>query len=257
MKIIVRFARQISFFAPAAVMGAWGVVMLHTFMTGHLSRLLAPMFRNYVLATSFLLFALSIFYLLLYQPESENGSVLNFRRFGRWMVLLVPVLAASILSPSAISSTTLDKHGPGPTPDTPAMPTWYSVSQDNAKKVLETGPGQPVPIEVTELVTISRSPDEIKAFEGRKVRSVGWVFSKPDGTRKLVRGIMWCCAADIIPVSVDLSGNTAGNWKENQWFEIVGTATFSSTSGHITPRIDVETIKPTDEPDEPYLSPSP
>jgi putative membrane protein len=255
--MITRIARQISFFAPAAIMGAWGVVMLHTFMTGHLSRLLAPMFRNYVLATSLLLFVLSILYLLLYQPESENGSVPNFRQFGRWMALLMPILAASILSPSAISSITLVKHGSGPTADTPAMPTWYSVSQENAKKVLEADSSQPVPIEVTELVTISRSPDEIKVFEGRKVRSVGWVFSKPDGTRKLVRGIMWCCAADIIPVSVDLSGNTAGDWKENQWLEIVGTATFPSTLGHVTPRIEVDTIRPTDEPDEPYLSPSP
>ena len=42
-------ARQISFFAPAAVMSAWAVVMFHTFATGHLNRLLSPMFRPCIL----------------------------------------------------------------------------------------------------------------------------------------------------------------------------------------------------------------
>jgi uncharacterized membrane protein YcgQ (UPF0703/DUF1980 family) len=66
---------------------------------------------------------------------------------------------------------------------------------------------------------------------------------------------MWCCAADAQPAPVELDGNTSGDWKESQWLEVVGTARFPSTPGHVVPRIDVESIKPTQEPDEPYLSP--
>jgi uncharacterized membrane protein YcgQ (UPF0703/DUF1980 family) len=47
----------------------------------------------------------------------------------------------------------------------------------------------------------------------------------------------------------------SGDWKDSQWLEVVGTAHFPSTLGHAVPQIDVESIKPTQEPDEPYLSP--
>jgi uncharacterized repeat protein (TIGR03943 family) len=255
--MIDRIARQILFLAPAAVMSAWATVMLHTIATGHINRLLSPMFRNYVLTAALLLFVLSVLYVLLYQPDSETAPALaptgRLRQFGRWLVLLVPVIAASILSPSALSSTTLNNRSStaGVTP----MPTWNAASQQKGKEVLDADPNQPVPVEVTDLITLSRSPDQIKAFEGRKVRTVGLLVNQPGNAPKLVRWIMWCCAADAQPASVELGGTISGNWKDTQYLEVVGAARFPSTLGHVVPRIDVESVKPTREPDEPYLSP--
>jgi uncharacterized repeat protein (TIGR03943 family) len=252
-----RIARQISFFAPAAVMSAWATVMLHTIATGHINRLLSPMFRNYVLTAAILLLVLSALYVLLYQPDSETTPAIaptgRLRQLGRWLVLLVPVIAASILSPSALSSTTLTNRSSsaGVAP----MPSWNAASQKSAQEALAADPNQPVPVEVTDLITLSRSPDQMKAFEGRKVRTVGLLVNQAGNAPKLVRWIMWCCAADAQPASVELGGNTSGDWKDSQWLEVVGTAQFPSTLGHAVPRIDVESIKPTQEPDEPYLSP--
>jgi len=252
-----RIARQISFFAPAAVMSAWGTVMLRTIATGHINRLLSPMFRNYVLTAALLLFVLSALYVLLYQPDSETAPAPaptgRLRQFGRWLVLLVPLVAASILSPSALSSTTLTNRSS--TAGVAPMPSWNAASQKNAQAALDADPNQPVPVEVTDLITLSRSPDQMKAFEGRKVRTVGLLVNQPENAPKLVRWIMWCCAADAQPASVELGGNVSGNWKEDQWLEVVGAAQFPSTLGHVAPRIEVESIKPTQEPDEPYLSP--
>jgi uncharacterized repeat protein (TIGR03943 family) len=249
-------ARQISFLAPAAVMSAWATVMLHTIATGHINRLLSPMFRNYVLAAAILLIILSALYLLLYQPNSEPAPALaptgRLRQFGRWLVLLIPFVAASILSPSALSSTTASVRGlNGAAP----MPSWNAESQAKAKEVLDADPNQPVPVEVTDLITLSRSPEQIKAFEGRKVRSVGLFVAQSGSAPKLMRWIMWCCAADAQPASVELSGNTSGDWKDTQYLEVIGTAHFPSKLGHVMPQIEVESIKPTQEPDEPYLSP--
>jgi len=255
--MIDRIARQISFFAPAAVMSAWATVMLHTIATGHINRLLSPLFRNYVLTAAILLLVLSALYVLLYQPESETAPALaptgRLRQLGRWLVLLVPLVAASILSPSALSSTTLTNRSStaGVTP----MPSWNAVSQEKAKEVLDADPNQPVPVEVTELITLSQNPAQLKAFEGRKVRTVGLFHTEPEHVPKLIRWIMWCCAADAVPASVELGGDTSGDWKESQWLEVIGTAQFPSTLGHVMPRIDVESIKPTQEPDEPFLSP--
>src|SRR5476649_107356 len=103
-----RIARQISFFAPAAVMSAWATVMFHTVASGHINRLLSPMFRSYVIPAAVLLFILSILHLVLYQPTPlaapTSASTNRLRPIGRWLVLLLPVVAASILSPSALSS---------------------------------------------------------------------------------------------------------------------------------------------------------
>jgi len=251
-------ARQLSFFAPAAVMSAWATVMLHSIATGHIKQLLSPLFRNYVLVAAILLIALSVLYLFLYEPAAESATpalapISRFRQLGRWLVLLLPVVAASILSPSSLSGSTMQNRQLDSTAGAIAMPTWNSASQANAKAAIDADPNQAVPVEVTDLITISHSPDQIKAFDGRKVRVVGQ-FSKQGGD-KLVRWIMWCCAADAQPWSVALDGNTAGDWKDQQWLEVVGTAKFPSTLGHITPQIEVDSMKTTQEPDEPFLSP--
>ncbi len=238
-------------------MSAWAVVMLHTIASGHINRLLSPLFRNYVLIAAVLLIVLSVLYVLLYQPNAEPAPALaptgRLRQFGRWLVLLVPLVAASVLSPSALSSTTVNNRLS--TAGVTAMPSIGAESQDKAKEALAADPNQPVPVEVTDLITLSRSPDQAKAFEGRKVKTVGLFVTQPGKAPKLIRWIMWCCAADAVPAAVELSGNTSGQWTDTQWLEVVGTAQFPSTLGHVVPSIQVDSITPTQEPDEPFLSP--
>jgi uncharacterized repeat protein (TIGR03943 family) len=257
--MIDRLVRQISFFAPAAVMSAWATVMMHTIASGHINRLLSPMFRSYVFVAAIVLFALSALYLFLYQPTAETSSPAlaptgHLRQIGRWIMLLIPVIAASILSPSALSNSTMQNRQVDPTTGAIPMPTWNSTSQANAKAIVDSDPNQPVPVEVTDLITLSKSPEQMKAFDGRKVHVIG-LYSTQGGNLKLVRWIMWCCAADAQPASVSLGGNTAGGWKDEQWVDVTGTATFPSTLGHVVPHIEVDSIKPAQEPDEPFLSP--
>ncbi|MCE0483076.1 MAG: TIGR03943 family protein [Methylacidiphilales bacterium] len=250
-----RLARQISYFAPAAVMSAWATVMLHTFASGHLNRLLTPMFHSYVVTAAIVLFILSALYLFLFEPNSAPVPASgHLRQFGRWLMLLIPLIAASVLSPAALSSTTLNNRALTSTAGVTPMPSMSAATDENVKGELAADPNQPVPVEVTDLITIAKSPAQIQAFDGHKVQSVG-LFANAGGTPKLVRWIMWCCAADAQPASVTLSGNTAGDWKEAQWYEVTGTARFPSTLGQVIPQIEVDTIKPTKEPDEPYLSP--
>ena len=255
--MIDRLSRQLSFFAPAAVMSAWATVMLHTIASGHINRLLTPIFRNYVLVAAVVLVALSALYLLLYQPVENTAPALaktgQLRQLGRWLVLLIPVVAASVLLPTTMSPSTIYNRIPGP--GTTPMPSPGDTTHYNVQEELSADPNQPVPVEVTDLIAISHSADQIKAFEGRKVRTVGLFLNQSGSSPKLVRLIMWCCAADSVPVSVELTGNTTGKWDQTQWLEVVGTATFPSTLGTVIPRIEVDTIKPTQEPDEPYLSP--
>jgi uncharacterized repeat protein (TIGR03943 family) len=252
-------ARQLSFFAPAAVMSAWATVMLHTIASGHINRLLSPLFRNYVLIAGLLLIALSALYVLLYQPPTTTAPALSprgsLRQFGRWLVLLIPIIAASVLSPSALSSTTL--YNRTSTAGVAAMPTVNAESKERARDALTADPNAPVPLEVTDLITLSRTPEQMKAFDGRAVRTVGLFATPPGEAPKLVRWIMWCCAADAQPASVELTGDKfPTNATDSQFYEVIGKARFPSTLGHAVPTIEVDSIQPTAEPDEPYLSPS-
>ena len=250
--------RFVSFFAPAAVLGAWGTVMLHTIATGHINRLLNPMFRWYVLVAAIVLLVLAMSYLWLYQPPAATANAPArgpWRGLVRWLVLLVPVLAAAILSPDALSSTTMANRANTGTLGAIAMPSMSAASAENVKAAMAADPNQPVPVDVTDLITLSKSPEQMKSFAGRKVRAVGFVIPQASGSPKLLRWMMWCCAADAQPVSVTLKGDLPGTFKDDQWFEIVGTAEFPSTLGQVIPEIDVESVKPTQEPDEPYLSP--
>jgi uncharacterized repeat protein (TIGR03943 family) len=252
-------ARQISYFAPAAVMSAWATVMLHTVATGHINRLLSPMFRNYVVIAAALLLLLSALYVFLYQPATAEATPTfaptnRLRQLGRWLVLLVPIIAAPMLLPAAPSSSTWFNHGLPPVGVTP-MPSIDTKTNGNIDAARDADPNQPVPMEVTDLIMVSQKPGQLKAFDGREVRVIGLRVAQPGSDTKLVRGLMWCCAADIQPVSVDLTGKTDGTWKDTDWLEVTGKARFPTKDGKVVPTIDVETIAPTQEPDEPYLSP--
>jgi putative membrane protein len=250
-----RLSRQLTFFAPAAVMSAWAVVMLHVIASGHINRYLSPMFHKYVLAAGLVLLALSALHLLLYQPDpNPSPATRRLRQLGRWLILLVPVVAASILSPPTLSMSTMDRRADDSTLGAIPMPSLSSAIQQNVNDALAADPNQPVPTEVTDLITLGNSPAQVEKFAGRKVRVIG-LFENDAGTLKLVRCIMWCCAADMKPVSIHLGGKTSGDWKNDEWVEVTGSAQFPSTLGHVVPEIDVDGIKATQEPDEPYLSP--
>jgi uncharacterized repeat protein (TIGR03943 family) len=161
-----------------------------------------------------------------------------------------------MLSPMALSSTTIDNRLSGPSGSGAQMPSISDTIKASVKDAMAADPNQPMPVEVTDLITLAHSPNQLKAFEGRKVRCVGRLFVGTPGTApKLVRLIMWCCAADAAPASVDLTGSVKGTWKDTDWLEVIGTAQFPAKDGHVVPTIQVDTITPTPEPDEPYLSP--
>jgi len=224
-----QIARHLSFLAPAAVMSAWATVMLHTFATGHLNRLLSPMFRDYVLVAAIALLLLSALYVFLYQPTAQTAPTLapmgRLRQFGRWLVLLVPLVAASMLAPDALSSTTLNNRAAldstaGVTP----MPSWNAASQDSAKKALDADPNQPVPVEVTDLITLAKSPEQMKAFDGRKVRVVGLMVA-PAGSAPLWAGLAGAAASLAFILNLGLPALFAPS-------EVARTSGFMFTIGY-------------------------
>jgi uncharacterized repeat protein (TIGR03943 family) len=250
-------ARQLSYFAPAAVMTAWATVMLHTVASGRINELLSPMFRNYVIIAATALIAFSILYLLLFQPTQKTASAFaptgTARQLGRWLVLLLPVIAAAVFSPSAFSSTTIYNRLPNASDQ---IPTWPDHNKVATQAALDADPNQAAPVEVTDLIQLGQHPDQAKAFADRKVRSVGHIITTPGGSPKLARLIMWCCAADAVPVTVELQGNVKGTFKDDDWLEVTGTAQFpTGKDGKATAVINVDTVTPTQEPDEPFLSP--
>ena len=237
-------ARQISFFATAAVMSAWATVMLHTIATGHINRLLSPMFRNYVLTASVLLFILSVLYLVLYQSDSTTAPAFaptgRVRQLGRWLVLLIPVIAASVLSPTALSSTTAATRGLNSTAGVTAMPTMSATTAKNValelscrceptRAAVESEPSTSSPL--------SHAPAEMnklrvaaKAGPHRRFRH-----------RPRAQGLAQIAPLDDVVLrgrrpahlGQNLGGPIPGTGTDTQWVEIVG---ISALSLHARPR---------------------
>ncbi len=252
-------ARQLAFFAPAAVMTAWATVMFHTVASGRINEFLSP---DVPQLRHRLRRAAPPFQRALPGPLPTHDEdrprarpTGNLRQFGRWLMLLLPVLAAAVFSPSAFSSTTISKRlDPNASYQ---MPTWYDKNKQVSQTVMAADPSQAAPVEVTDLIQLSQHPDQAKAFENRKVVSVGHIIAGANGgAPKLVRLIMWCCAADAVPATVELQGDVKGAFKDDDWLAITGTAQFpAGKDGKATPVIHVDSVAPTQEPDEPYLSP--
>jgi uncharacterized membrane protein YcgQ (UPF0703/DUF1980 family) len=134
---------------------------------------------------------------------------------------------------------------------------------------MASDPNQPVSVEITDLTTLASMPDKIEAFIKRPVKVVGQYAELPDGTKRIYRLLMWCCAADAKPVSVHLEFPKSGGSivmpdpklpNGTAWVEVTGKVRYETMpdangGSALIPILHVDTFKPTDEPDEPFLSP--
>ena len=223
---------RLVFLAPAAVMSAWATVMLHTLLVGHINRLLSPMFRSYVGIAAVVLLILSALHLLLYRPSPERVPGAG-RQLGRWLVLLVPVIAASVLSPAALSDTTAGCAPPARRSRRHAQHERRHRPRRQGRRRHRSQPAR-TPMEVTDLITGQphAGADQEVRRPGRCTSSVP-LFTAGQPAPKLMRWIMWCCAADAQPASVAtpcfLFGPGPGRRPvegPDKWLDVTGIARF-------------------------------
>ncbi len=280
-----KLVRQINFFAPAAVMSAWGTVMLYVVVSGKVAELLTPLFRGFVLGAGVLLIILSVMHLLMFQARGISSEIARdgsketddfgsqVRGLLRALFLTAPLLLCATFSPNALSFTTMENRGDGQTvsasPSIVAPQSRDQLMEEREKEVLNADPKQPVPIEVTDALALAAMPDKRTQFGDRAVRVIGQLAVLPDGSKTLYRLLMWCCAADAKPVGLtmempqdatpDIQMPPANVENGTAWMEATGSLTYEPISneqpGAMRPILKVTALHTANEPDEPFLSP--
>jgi uncharacterized repeat protein (TIGR03943 family) len=95
-----------------------------------------------------------------------------------------------------------------------------------------------IPVQVTDLLYAAQEPSTRKDFEGKRVEIIGQYLTgkkrapkqelKPDSFM-LVRLVMVCCAADIMPAAVKIqSAKKPAHLRQTSWLRVVGEVHYRS-----------------------------
>jgi uncharacterized repeat protein (TIGR03943 family) len=275
---------------------------------GHLSRLhegavnstaLMPSYcRAYVLIAGILLGIMALAFAL-FPADAECCTTaacshpLSRARGGRWLtflILLVPISAASFFSQDSFGKSTMMNRGV--VTDASSLPQLGKVSSAPLDLPLPTQSGAPasatpapagaaqqpsgaqpataqndylertpegyIVAEVLDLLYAAQDNVLRKDFEGKTVQLIGQFMpdttNNPNGNRfKAVRMFMTCCAADARPVAALVQGNQAPNIPEMSWVKIIGTATFPVEKGRRTAILQATKVEKTEPPEETML----
>ncbi|HEX4666458.1 MAG TPA: DUF1980 domain-containing protein [Chthoniobacterales bacterium] len=123
----------------------------------------------------------------------------------------------------------------------PGLPTQTSGNEDAApgpspgtyeNPALQPNDSGNIPVQVTDLLYAAQEPFTRKDFEGKRVEIIGQYLTSKKGTSKqelkgnsfmLVRLVMVCCAADMIPAGVTIEATKKpAHLRPTSWLKVVG-----------------------------------
>lgn len=284
---------------PCLTLAAWSAILLVFHFSGRLQPLLIPMFRHYVLAAGIILGVMALAFLF-FQADTaccssaECGHSISRFATGKiltFLVLLLPVTAAALFSPTGFSMTAIENRGvitdaavfggtsrinlqppalPLPTKDGAAPPSNASTP---------TAPGttqaQPTPepavtdyltrtpegyivAEVLDLLYAAQDNVLRHDFEGKTVQLIGQFL--PDKTSanagkrfKAVRMFMTCCAADARPVATLVEPDALPDVPEMTWVKVTAISTFPVENGRRISLLKASKVEKTEPPEESML----
>ncbi|MEU8891247.1 TIGR03943 family protein [Streptomyces sp. NPDC048442] len=176
-------------------------------------------------------------------PEPDHGHGHDHSQGPRvaWL-LLPPALALLLFAPPALGSYTAARDRPQ-----------LVVEYDRFDPLPATGP---VPLSMTEYVARLQQ-EESGSLKGRTVVLQGLVLPGRNGTWRLARLLVSCCAADSQTLSVAVHGAKAP--PADSWVRVTGTwppgGTLGTTSAELA--VNVTSVTPLPEPANPYLDKAP
>ncbi|WP_420795929.1 TIGR03943 family putative permease subunit [Corynebacterium diphtheriae] len=213
------------------IVGALGIAMTYLALTGRINNYLQPGFRPASLATGLVLVALALWSAV--RPNSFSS------RRTSWF-LLVPVCVVAVFAPAALGAATLNSSGVtrvvGNNLDDLALP---KLAKDQLN-----------PMTMEELITRFLRSDSA-TFDGTVVEVEGFASAAADGTWRLSRYKIYCCAADAMAYTATLETSTS--MSSDQWYRVRGVVRVSSAHNPQFPVIEVHNLEAIDTPTEPYL----
>jgi uncharacterized repeat protein (TIGR03943 family) len=243
-------AVQFAHLLPALVLSGWGAVMVHAWVTGRTKTLLHPFFQPLIAVAGVILLALALAHVFYAVPARSPSP----RRTAQWLLLLIPLLLAALLAPRSFSDQMVAARGIQSTSNV-LDPGILDANAEHLLANLAGGdPHQALPIDVVDLVTASGVSALTQKLEGRTLRLRGQYYKINSSDFKVLRLLMYCCAADATPVGVLVHGQVPGDLKNMDWIELEGTVHFIQSLGQVHPEVDLKLLHAVKTPDNPYAN---
>lgn len=121
------------------------------------------------------------------------------------------------------------------------------------------GRGSPAVVEGDNpLVTLLDILQNFKAYEGRKITTLGMVYRDetiPPGHILVFRFLIVCCAADALPAGALVSQQEVDSLEQDAWVSVEGVLGLEKVGDLTFPLIQADRITRIDPPKDPYLFP--
>lgn len=257
-------------FAASGILMVWGIVLTYFYVSGRIASYLHPAFHIYTVISGGVLLLLSLVLLLTMPSESSENGLSRVRIFPI-LLLTVPLLAATKISPSNFGATAVLNRGmvdniadlPGFSPPMDAgLPNADgSVAEgtmmDPSLYLKKNADGY-IMAEAVDLLYAAGEPTMREDFENKQVEVTGQFLpaltGNPNGDRfNLTRLFVMCCAADARPVAISVQSNPATDLPKMTWVKVRGKATFPVEGGRHMPVVVAESVAETDAPEESFL----
>ncbi|MED3760590.1 TIGR03943 family protein [Peribacillus frigoritolerans] len=225
-----------------------GLMIFKLYVSGYLTKLIAPKMVPYALAALFAFLLISLLRMKK-QKQSEqhcdcgsNGesSVLKYGLF------FLPILLGFILTDFTLSGEVLAKRGMAKQ-QAQMVSSYDSGKHANGEKISVTDDNY---FEVLDDLL-----NNLDTIEGKEIEISGFIYREDTFTKKqmaISRLSMSCCVVDATLYGYMVNGNVEG-MKTNDWYTITGTLKKGSYKGEPVPVIDLKESKKIKAPEEAYL----
>lgn len=241
-----RFTAILSYALPPITLSAWGMVMMHTWATGRTKMLLHPLFQPLIAIAGILLLLLAFAHLCYFLPRPTRHGWLQ------WVILLLPLFFAAGTAPKSFSEQLIAARGIQST----SLVLSSSETDADAEKMLKTladaDPSKPLPMDVVDLISITGVPAVAQKLQGRVLHMRGQYYGVGKSEFKILRLMMYCCAADATPMGVKAHGDIPADLKNMDWIEIEGPVRFVQTLGQVQAEVDAQSLQKIPAPANPY-----
>ncbi|PAW77024.1 MAG: TIGR03943 family protein [Verrucomicrobia bacterium Tous-C9LFEB] len=242
-----RFTAILGYALPPATLSAWGMVMIHTWVTGRTKMLLHPLFQPLIAIAGILLLLLAVAHLCYFIPRPTRHGWLQ------WLILLLPLFFAAGTAPKTFSEQLIAARGIQST--STALNTG-ALDEEAERKLLQTlseaDPSKPLPMDVVDLISISGVPAAAQKLQGRVLHLRGQYYGVGKSEFKILRLVMYCCAADTTPMGIKVHGDIPADLKNMDWIELDGPVRFVQTLGQIQAEVDAQSVQKVPTPANPY-----
>jgi uncharacterized repeat protein (TIGR03943 family) len=270
----------------------WGLLLTKFWATGRIESYLHPQFHPLVAISGCLLLVLAFLWWWAsgrvetshhdcgchHDHEPEQRSALSAGTILAFVLLLVPVSAATIVSPSQFGEAAVMNRGivsdiarlPSFAPPAngledapplqegdviPDVAEWPADLEEGVEYFTRTPDGA-IQLETLDLMFAAAEPSLREEFENQRVSVTGQYIpprGKESGRFELVRMLMVCCAADSRPIGIGVVSAHLPQTERMGWIRVTGTARFTESGDVMEPHLEADKIEEVPAPSETVL----